>query len=339
MNRYINLLSYLFRLTRRLTPFRVWNLLLLRISYLIARFFRHNVHWGKPWTVSIEPTTACNLNCPECPSGLKSLHRPTGHIDSGDYGKWLDALLPELFYLILYFQGEPLLHRDFFELVRLARRKKIFTATSTNGHFLQGDAAGEVVSSGLDEMIISLDGTDASTYMHYRKGGDFEKVLDGIRNLAEARRAAGSSHPYIRLQFIVMKHNQHQIRDIRRLGRALGVDRVELKTAQINDPFDKGNLLTDLAPYARYKKDLQGKLELQHVPKRGCMRMWQAAVITWDGRVLPCCYDKDATHSFGKLEAGHTFEDIWAGEGAFDFRKQVMDSRQKFSICRNCFEK
>jgi len=339
MNRFLNLFSYAGRLIRSLTPYRVWNFLLLRASYLITRVSGYYLHWGKPWTASIEPTTACNLQCPECPSGLKTLLRPTGHINPVDYAKWLDAMSPELFYLILYFQGEPFLHRNFFNLVRMAGQRRIFTATSTNGHHLDADAAREAVKSGLDELIISLDGTDDPTYTKYRKGGDFEKVLAGIRNLVDVRRTAKSRHPFIRLQFIVMKHNQHQIQEIRRLGRDLGVDRVELKTAQIYDPTDKGNLLTDLRRYARYQKDTDGRLVLKHMSKSGCLRMWQSAVITWDGRVLPCCYDKDASHLFGKLEDGGSFQDIWAGEGAVDFRKQVMDSRQIYDICRNCFEK
>src|SRR5688500_6862034 len=119
---------------------------------------RPKIH-GLPVSISIEPTTSCNLRCPECPSGLRSFTRATGMLETSVYKNVIDQLSPTLSYLTFYFQGEPYLNPQFLEMVRYASTQKIYTATSTNAHFLKDDVARETVESGLDRLIISLDGT------------------------------------------------------------------------------------------------------------------------------------------------------------------------------------
>ena len=84
-------------------------------------------HKGMPFSLSIEPTTACNLGCPECPSGLKQFTRPTGKLDLNLHKKMLDELKNTVFFINYYFQGEPFLHPNFLELIKEAKRNKIYT--------------------------------------------------------------------------------------------------------------------------------------------------------------------------------------------------------------------
>ena len=143
---------------------RVWNIAVLRFSYSLARVFKIQKNWGKPFALSIEPTTACNLGCPACPSGLKAFSRPTGKIDLGYHQNWLSQVSGSVFYINYYFQGEPFLHPQFLELIKEAKRRKIYTATSTNAHFIDEKKAQEIVASGLDRLIISIDGLTQETY-------------------------------------------------------------------------------------------------------------------------------------------------------------------------------
>jgi radical SAM protein with 4Fe4S-binding SPASM domain len=327
----------LFKLASVFTFRKILNLSLLYSSFYLSKVPGKARHWGEPWSLSIEPTTSCNLSCPECPSGLKKFTRPTGQMNLSNYKTIIDKQYRYLIWLTLYFQGEPFLNTHFFEFVRYARKKNIFTATSTNGHFLSPNLAKKTVESGLDQLIISLDGLDAESYKKYRIGGNFEKVMSGIRNLVKAKIEAGVSHPYLIVQFIVFKSNEHQIKEVKRLKKELGVDKVEIKTAQFYN-FEKGkDLMTSVAKYSRYKEARKGEFQIKHKLKNRCLRMWQAAVITWDGDVVPCCYDKDADHKFGNLIEAD-FKDIKNNTKYSNFRQQILDDRSQIEICRNCPE-
>lgn len=170
---------------------RVANLFKLLCSYYLSRISGNPVVWGMPFSVSIEPTTSCNLRCPQCPSGLRSFTRNTGMLEPETNQKIIDELAPGLSYITYYFQGEPYLNPNFTTVVKQAANKKIYTATSTNAHYLTSDMAEKTINSGLSKLIISIDGTTQQTYEQYRKGGSLEKVLTGTRNLVEAGKKTG----------------------------------------------------------------------------------------------------------------------------------------------------
>lgn len=330
-------LSDTFRLLLRITPRRAFNLLKLVSSYYLSRYSGHVRHWGQPFTISVEPTTSCNLRCPECPSGLRKFTRDTGAMSMEIYDQILDQLSPDLFYLILYFQGEPYLNPLFFKMIEEAGRKKIYTATSTNAHFLTDNLARKTVESGLDRIIISLDGLDQATYEKYRVGGSLDKVIEGTRNLVKWKKKLKSSTPYIILQFIVFSTNEHQVGELKKCARDLGVDRLEIKTAQVYN-FEEGNaLIPSVTKYSRYKQS-DGKFSIDNPLNNHCLRMWRGCVITWDGVVVPCCFDKDASHQLGDLKT-ESFSEIWKGKRYNDFRQMLFSNRKEIDICKNCTEK
>ena len=316
---------------------KIWNAFINYSAYLFTIIFQKPIHWGMPVSASIEATTSCNLKCPECPSGLRKFTRPTGTIDLEHFQKYIDPLSKNLSYLLIYFQGEPYLNKAFFDLVKYAKSKNIFAATSTNGHFLDEDNARRTIDSGLDRLIISLDGTNQENYENYRRGGDFEKVIKGIQTLVELKKKLNSQKPYIILQFLVLKHNEHQLAEIAALSKHLDVDKLELKTAQFYD-FKNGNpLMPENPEYSRYLKNADGTFSLKKKIKNRCLRMWQSLVITWDGKIVPCCFDKDALHQLGNLNTS-TLENIWKGSNYKAFRRKVFTERKEIEICRNCTE-
>jgi radical SAM protein with 4Fe4S-binding SPASM domain len=320
-----------------LSPRRVFNLFKLYSSYYYSRYTGSVRHLGNPFTISIEPTTSCNLRCPECPSGLRQFTRKTGALSLELYQNVISQLSPDLFYLILYFQGEPYLNPLFFQMVEEAKKKRIYTATSTNAHFLTDNLARKTVESSLNRIIISLDGLDQATYEKYRVGGSVEKVIEGTRNLVRWKKELKSKTPYIILQFIVFSTNEHQVSDLKKWAKDLGVDKLELKTAQVYN-YEEGNeLIPSKKEYARYKMQ-NGKFIIDNPLNNHCRRMWRGCVITWDGLVVPCCFDKDADHRMGDLKK-NSFHDIWRGKAYGDFRKKLFSNRKEIDICRNCTEK
>ena len=325
------------QLAARLTTRRVWNGAQVWSSYVRSRIQGVPRISGLPISISIEPTTACNLRCPECPSGLRSFTRPTGMLEEALFQKVITELSPTLSYLIFYFQGEPYLHSGFLDMVRMASATGIYTATSTNAHYLDEDRARATIASGLDRLIISIDGTTQDSYASYRVGGKLEKVIEGTRTLLRLREEMKSATPHVVFQFLVVKPNEHQVPDVYALAKELGVDDVWLKTAQIYD-FEHGSpLIPDREEYSRYQKMADGTYRIKNRLLNQCWKMWHSCVITWDGRVVPCCFDKDAHHVMGDLKR-QSFREIWFGPRYQEFRSTLLRSRSEVEMCRNCTE-
>ncbi|WPZ11452.1 SPASM domain-containing protein [Roseivirga spongicola] len=321
----------------KITPRRFWNMVQLVSSYLVSKATKKPVHWGLPTSISLEPTTSCNLRCPECPSGLRNFTRPTGMLADDIYKSVIDELAPKLSYLIFYFQGEPYLNPSFLDQVKYAHSKKIYTATSTNAHYLNDKVAKKTVESGLDRLIISIDGTTQETYEQYRVGGKLEKVIEGTKNIVRWKKELNSKTPHIIFQYLVVKPNEHQLDDVKRLANELDVDEVAFKTAQIYDYEDGSELIPTIEKYSRYKQLSSGKWAIKNKLINHCWKMWHSCVITWDGKVVPCCFDKDAHYQLGEMKK-QTFESIWRGESYTRFRQSLIKSRSEIEMCKNCSE-
>jgi radical SAM protein with 4Fe4S-binding SPASM domain len=321
----------------KLTFKRIFNASCILASYYVSKLLRKPVIWGLPITVSIEPTTACNLKCPECPSGLRSFTRETGNLNVDFYKQTIDEIANKLIYLIFYFQGEPYINHRFLEMVSYAHGKGLYTITSTNGHFLNDDVARKTIESGLDRLIISVDGTTQEVYEQYRRGGNLDVVLQGAKNIVKWKNKLNSNTPHLIFQFLVVRPNEHQIDEIHSLADEIGVDEVKLKTAQVYNYKGGNPLIPEDQKYSRYKKSMNGSYTLRHSLDNHCWKLWHANVITWDGKVLPCCFDKDALHQLGDLR-DNSFQEIWGGENYEGFRKNILSGRDQIDICTNCSE-
>jgi len=258
-------------------------------------------------------------------------------LDPSFFNKMLSQLNHRLFGLTFYFQGEPYLNPNFLEMVKVANDQGIYTSTSTNAHYLNKENVRLTVESGLDKITISIDGTSQESYERYRKGGDLEKVIEGTKELIRQKRELRKNHPHIIWQFVVFRSNENEIESIKKLGKELGVNEVKIKTAQIYD-FENGHdLIPQNEKYARYSKDHAGNYKIKNNLLNECWRMWQGCVITWDGKVVPCCFDKDAAYRLGDLQA-ERFEKIWFSPAYNKFRSQVLGDRKSIDICTNCTE-
>ncbi|MBN1349332.1 radical SAM protein [candidate division KSB1 bacterium] len=321
---------------RSLTLKRLLNAMRAYAGYYVSVFLRRSIVWGSPVVLTVEPSSRCNLRCPQCAVGSGKLTRKTGLLDIDKYKKIMDELGDGLIYLLLFNQGEPFMHPRLIEMIRIAKRKRIYVSVSTNGHFVDDiKLVEELVESGCDMIIISLDAADERTYARYRVGGNFQRVINGIKSIIEMKRSTGSAAPEIALQFLVMRQNQHQIPDFKKLARSLGVSRVLLKSVQVEDFRAAQIFLPDDEAFRRYSL-ANNQLRLKANPGSGCPRLWSSSVMLSDGSIVPCCFDKDAHFRFGTISPDSPFIPIWHSQQYHRFRTTILRRRQSIEICHNC---
>lgn len=315
---------------------RTGNAVKIISSFYFSRIFRKPITWGLPISYSIEPTNHCNLKCPECPSGLGSLTRPLGLLKVSEFRKLIDQIRDTGFYVQLFFQGEPYINKDLPAMISYAQSKNIYISISTNGHFVNEKNVDYVLDNAPDKLIFSVDGLDEESYQKYRVGGTFEQADNGLRALINRKKERGLKKPFVEFQFIVMKQNENQLEDVKKYCEQVGVDKLVFKTMQISSYENAVKYLPSNKKFRRYTVS-NNSFKIKNKIKNHCFALWRTSVITWDGRVVPCCFDKDAQNEIGILN-GRTFSDIWSSKQYYDFRKKVLSNRKSVSMCTNCTE-
>ncbi len=301
------------------------------LSYAARRSSGISAAAPLPPAISIELTSICNLHCPECVTGAGLLSRGNGFLDYTLAGKIADELGGFVLSAWLSFQGEPMLHPDFFRITDLFARMNPVIAT--NGHYLDRERCIGLADSPLKKIIISYDGVSSATYGIYRRGGDHELVSEGIRRLAATIRERHSGLRIV-LQFLLHRGNEHEVRAAAAFAGSVGAG-FRTKSMQVLDPARAGEWVSPDDLRARYVRGDDGGWQPAGSPGRGCLRMWTSAVITSDGEVVPCCFDKHAVHPMGNLNS-QSFAEIWRSRRYRDFRAAVMRSREAVDICRDC---
>ncbi len=312
---------------------RMINRVTLRLSYRLGL-----VHVpGLPRILMIEPTNECNLRCPLCPTGAGTLKRPKGYLAFELYERILAELDGALERLMLYNYGEPFLHPRIFDLIALARRAEIHTRISTNGLvFLRARHADLLISSGLNHLRVSLDGVTDDTYRQYRIGGQLGRILEGVRLLQQRKRELERNKPAVELQFIAMRHNEHELPAVRQLAHELEVS-LRVKTVGLGDVKQgpaRERWLPEQVSLRRYREN-GGQLVLIQ-EDRGrfvCDHPWHRLVVNWDGQVTPCCYDRHGRYAFGNAAEG--LRTVWNGERLRRFRQAIRSSSPP-ALCQRC---
>ena len=307
---------------RCMTWKRLQNLWRCEASYALSLFGIYRMR-HRPTFVAIEPADWCMLRCPECPVGMRKTDGEHHLFSIGQLDHFLQENADTLHTLIFSFQGEPLLNKALPEMIHLTKDYGLYTLLSTNGQLLDRETAKALTASGLDRIIISMDGLTQSSYSAYRAGGSVEKAKAALGYLREEKQIQ-KADLVIELQCL-------------RQYRQMGADILTLKTAQFYN-YSGGNPLMPTEPrHSRYKQNKTGEYVLRKKIKNHCHRLWSGCVIDAEGNVLPCCFDKDREHTFGNI-ATEPLPRIWFGGKARQYREQVMHNRRETAICRNCTE-
>jgi radical SAM protein with 4Fe4S-binding SPASM domain len=288
---------------------------------------------GGPETGMIEPTNLCNLACPTCPTGTGKIP-PLPAMTLNRFEHVLGGLAPKLRNLALWNYGEPLLNRELPQMIAHAKATGVgVVKVSSNVHFLDGERGLALLRSGLDVLILSVDGASQATYETFRKDGDFARVASSVAWLCAEKQRLGLAKPRIELQFIAMRHNEHELPEMRRLAQHWGVDALRVKTVGADDAATK-----HLVPASRLLSRYAADGETPNVRHAFCTMAWDHTVVNVDGSVTPCCYLRpDMGEAF---VMGNVFESsflaIWRGEKYRAFRAAMLDGRGAMPVCNRC---
>jgi radical SAM protein with 4Fe4S-binding SPASM domain len=296
--------------------------------------------WGLPTVLQLEPTSHCNLRCPVCPV-TTGLSRPAGSMDYGLYQRIIDELCGHVLVMMFWDWGEPLLHPRASEMIRYARDSGIRVVCFTNGHLLASpDHARRLVESGLDVLVVAVDGLTQETYQQYRAGGSLGDVLDGLRNVVVAKEALQSSSPTVNLRFIVMNHNEHEIPKLRDFAEPLGVDVLSLRrfhSVPMRGLFQVEGAEALVPGQSLYQLPARsgGSGQPVRVRHNPCRTLWNNPSIHWDGTVCSCSVDYGEERPLGKMPE-KTFREIWTGEAYRRLRREFRSGWRQLPLCSEC---
>ncbi len=299
--------------------------------------------WGMPSSLFIEPTNLCNVECPLCPTGNKWAKRPKGYMKFEEFKQIIDEAGDTLLNVTLWNYGEPFLNKDVFKMIKYARDKGIHVISSTNGYGIRNKEYVEnVFSSGLNHLIVALDGADQKTLEIYRVNAKFDEMINGLRLIRDIKRKTGAKLPHIELQFIVMKHNEHQIEEIKKIAKEMEVEELFLKTVNIYEGsgmYDSLIMAERFMPgteeYRRYYVEANGLVNKQPI-KNECEGIWIGMNINWNGNVTACCYDLDEWITFGNIFKDGGVKKIWNNPKYVEFRRIILSNKKQTPMCARC---
>ena len=296
-----------------------------------------------PFSLMIEPINMCNLGCPACPTGSGKMNRPKYATSYDEFKGIIDQCRCHIKNIILWNFGEPFLNKDLLKMINYAHISGMHVMTSTNGHFFKSEEfCLDIIRSGLDRLIVCLDGADQDVISKYRKNAKFDDIINGFRLLCEAKKQIGSKTPIIELQFILMKHNEHQRQYMRQLANQLGADVYTEKTVGIGpDRTDEEfqNLANELLPndlsLSRYLK--RNGVFVPKYRSNKCPDVYRTTVINSNGTVIPCCYDESSRYIMGNIFE-ESLNSIWRNDKYQNFRKRIRKDRKSIPLCAKCSE-
>ncbi len=281
-----------------------------------------------PSSVSVELTSACNIQCLCCPVGQGKI--PKGRMSLDTFKKILELLPKHIRKLDFSHRGDPTVNRAFPEIVRHAYEKGYRTDLYTNGLLLDR-YVDEIVECGLTTIRIDLDGASQESYARYRHGSSFEGVRDNIARLVQARASSKSGYPRnIFMICVVSSFNEEEIPEIQALARTLGVDRLLFKTAITNyggKYYNDESTQNDVAPRNR---------ALARTPrKRGfvCPFLWRGAIL-FNGDLIMCTADFEGEYRIGNILEENSYTKVFYGPKARAMRRHILSGTA--SLCGAC---
>ena len=299
-----------------------------------------NVLKGFPDVIAIEPTNYCNLHCPLCPAHHDYLKDSVkyGYMDLDNFKSLIDQIKNFIYHVSLSFRGEPLLHKHIVDMVRYCSENGVFCFMNTNGTLLNEKIIKGLLEAGLGRINISFDGLTPETYNQYRIGGDFNNAYDGIKNLVQMKKEGGYSNPEIIVQFLILKHNMHEVDSLPEFKKKTGVDKISINRASVPSWLvDRPEIAAELCEKfipddadssdSRYDK---GKIQ---VPNKRC-GAYKRLAVTWDGNAHICHFDNNGEYNIGNLFEERTFKEVWFTEKNKKWRKLIKN--KQLDICKNC---
>lgn len=320
---------------QRLTKRKAVNFLLGRIE---ARL-QVRRPWSYPLGLQLEPTALCQLDCPYC-ARIKANKGLTGeHMKWADFERLMGETGPYLTALALWQWGEPLLHPQIVNMVKLAKQNGIITFISTNA---QSDPAeidlGGLMDSGLDMLIISMDGVTQATYEKFRAGGSLERVKAFVKEAARRRDELAGPGPLLNVRVVATRDNETEVEAVRNFAAEAGADLFSVKSVSLyyDESADHPSLPLNLA-YRSYQYQGGAEQNAYRTLPNYCRKPWFWPTLRHDGTLLFCECDHQMTAPLGNVFSAGSFQAVWQSEVAQELRSRYhQDGRIDFEFCRRC---
>lgn len=331
MNNLRVLLFHLKEYIRCTTPKKFVNLILLKSQ----RFFRLDKVSGMPYKYFIDPINICNLRCPLCPTGKGVLARPRGRLKLEDLKRIVDEIAPFAYRIELYNWGEPFLHPDIFEMIEYIGQYRISTGLSSNLNHMNPQMAEKLVNSGLNQILVSIDGATQQSYEIYRRNGKLDVVLKNLELIINTKIKFHRSNPFIIWRMLVGRHNEHEVEIVRKKAKEIGVDSFTTGSLYVNtnDPEQIEQwvpLNPKYNPYSKKDHSIENTWD--------CNDLWESMVINWDGGIAPCCWLHDSQFDFGNVST-ETIREVWHSATYESARRVILGRGRKNdirTICHRC---
>jgi radical SAM protein with 4Fe4S-binding SPASM domain len=322
-------------------PNHTWKRFINSTLNFISKSVKSPYVFGLPESIFIEPTNTCNLKCPLCPTGSGKMKRRKGFLSFENFKKIIDEIGDYIYYLTLTNYGEPFLNKDILKIISYAKSKKIIVSILTNAQLIDRLCAAGIVDAKLDNIVISMDGSCQTSYEKYRVGGELYKVIEAIKLIREERVRKNSELPSIHIQFIVMKHNENEIQEIKDLVKDLKADKLVFKKLCNLSGFpghlkDMESYIPNNPDYNAYKIELNSiKWNTSKQDKNWCDMAWNYPAINWDGSLSPCCFDCESYFNLGNVFES-SFKNVWNGKKFISLRRNLLKDKSSIPICSNC---
>jgi radical SAM protein with 4Fe4S-binding SPASM domain len=276
---------------------------------------RRVIATGRPTHLKLELTNYCNLACPMCPHA--QMRREVGYMRPELFRRVVEQAAPELEFAYLHHLGESLFHGQIGELVRIGRASGAAMGLSTNATFLDERKGRALLESGLDFLVISLDGATPETYARVRVGAELDATAENVRRFLNARRELGAQTSVV-VQLIVLPHNAHEVARFADEWRASGAQ-VMIKTA-------RGWAGQVAVP----------GVDLEPVLRAPCKMLWTELTVLWDGAVVPCANFFEREQLVGDLSR-QSLDEVWNGAAMQALRRAHLDDAvDGIRVCGTC---
>jgi MoaA/NifB/PqqE/SkfB family radical SAM enzyme len=313
---------------------KIVNLFLIGFN----RVFRISRAIGRPYMAHISPSGVCDLSCSLCPVHDET-NRGRTLMSLEVFKKFIDEAGGTLLYVILWGWGEPLLNPDLPRMIACARERGILTICSTNLNRLKPATARDLVASGLDVLIVALDGATEETAARLRPGSSAGRVVENLKLLRSERERAGSTKPFLNLRMVVSRDNEAEVEAFRRLARELGADMVSFKAFSTRQPgYADSNHDRTFAPAEERYRWYEYQADFAVDPDRGrfdCRFPWTKPTLFPDGDVAICEFDFHSEVPLGNIK-DRSFRRIWFGPEARSIRRRFLRDRAGLAFCRDC---
>ena len=300
-----------------------YNLLLAKLQFKTRSLYLRNY----PVQLTIDPINICNMHCKLCPTGTGVQGRKRSIMSFDIFKKIIDECGAYLWVIDMYNWGEPLLNKDIFKMITYARERNIDVNISTNLNYFNDDMCISLINSGLNKLIISLDGASQESVENYQKGNDFQLVIKNIEKIVKCKELLKSKSPFIQWRFLVNKYNENEIEKAKLLAKRLKIDKLEIGMIRcsmgeellLNKETQYENVkeyLPDNEELSMYDYSLKQKKNIGNI----CKLLWFVSAIQPDGSVSPCEAVWNERFDFGNINDS-PFMKIWNSEKYQSARK------------------